>query len=130
MSQAQWPEWLPLRPSLVPLSPYGAPQVEADASLNTNENPFPLSPALVAAISAKVSEVAASLNRYPDRDAVALRGALAQYINSQSATDFDQGNIWAANGSNEIIQSLFLAFGGGARLVSLLRIRCTHSLRA
>ena len=116
MSQAQWPEWLPLRPSLAPLSPYGAPQVEAEASLNTNENPFPLSPALVAAISAKVSEVATSLNRYPDRDAVALRGALAQYINNQSATDFDQGNIWAANGSNEIIQSLFLAFGGGSAL--------------
>jgi histidinol-phosphate aminotransferase len=116
MSQAQWPEWLPLRQSLAPLSPYGAPQVDADASLNTNENPFPLSPSLVAAISVKVGEVAASLNRYPDRDAVALRGALAQYINKQSATDFDDRNIWAANGSNEIIQSLFLAFGEGCAL--------------
>lgn len=116
MSQAQWPEWLPLRQSLSPLSPYGAPQVDADASLNTNENPFPLSPSLVAAISAKVGEVAASLNRYPDREAVALRAALAQYINKQSATDFDDRNIWAANGSNEIIQSLFLAFGEGSAL--------------
>ena len=116
MSQAQWPEWLPLRQTLAPLSPYGAPQVDADASLNTNENPFPLSPSLVAAISAKVGEVAASLNRYPDRDAVALRAALAQYINKQSATDFDDRNIWAANGSNEIIQSLFLAFGEGSAL--------------
>jgi histidinol-phosphate aminotransferase len=116
MTQALWPEWLPLRPSLAQLSPYGAPQVEADASLNTNENPFPLSPALVAAISAKISEVAASLNRYPDRDAIALRTSLAQYINKQSATDFDHVNIWAANGSNEIIQSLFLAFGGGSAI--------------
>ena len=116
MTQAHWPEWLPLRPSLAPLSPYGAPQVEADASLNTNENPFPLSPALVAAISAKVGEVAASLNRYPDRDAIALRTALAQYINARSATNFQEGNTWAANGSNEIIQSLFLAFGEGSAL--------------
>lgn len=116
MSQAQWPEWLPLRQSLAPLSPYGAPQVDADASLNTNENPFPLSPSLVAAISAKVGEVAASLNRYPDRDAAALRAALAQYINKQSATDFDARSIWAANGSNEVIQSLFLAFGEGSAL--------------
>lgn len=116
MTQTPWPEWLPLRPSLAPLSPYGAPQVEADASLNTNENPFPLSPALVKAISKKIGEVAASLNRYPDRDAMALRRALAQYINKQSATHFDQDNIWVANGSNEVIQSLFLAFGESSAL--------------
>ena len=44
MTDSRWPTWLPLRESLTPLSAYGAPQVEAEASLNTNENPFSLSP--------------------------------------------------------------------------------------
>jgi len=116
MTEATWPQWLPIRPNLSALSPYGAPQVEAQASLNTNENPFPLSPELVAAISARVAEVAATLNRYPDRDATALRTRLASYINEESGTNVDSTNIWAANGSNEIIQSLFLAFGAGGAI--------------
>ena len=116
MTQASWPQWLPIRQNLASLSPYGAPQVEAEASLNTNENPFPLSPDLVAAISARIAEVAATLNRYPDRDAIALRTKLADYINTGSSTHFDLTNIWVANGSNEIIQSLFLAFGAGGAI--------------
>jgi histidinol-phosphate aminotransferase len=116
MTETTWPQWLPIRPNLSALSPYGAPQVEAQASLNTNENPFPLSPELVAAISARVAEVAATLNRYPDRDATALRTRLASYINEESGTNIDSTNIWAANGSNEIIQSLFLAFGAGGAI--------------
>ena len=116
MTEATWPQWLPIRQNLSELSPYGAPQVEAQASLNTNENPFPLSPELVAAISARVAEVAATLNRYPDRDATALRTRLASYINEESGTKIDSTNIWAANGSNEIIQSLFLAFGAGGAI--------------
>jgi histidinol-phosphate aminotransferase len=108
---SQWPDWLPLNAGLRPLSPYGAPQVPADAVLNTNENPFPLSPALAKAIATKVEKVATQLNRYPDRDATALRSGLAQFINSLSQTSLTLDNIWAANGSNEIIQSLFLAFG-------------------
>jgi len=107
----QWPHWLPLNSGLRPLSPYGAPQVPADAVLNTNENPFPLSPALAKAISARVEAVATNLNRYPDRDANLLRSGLAVFINSLSQVSFTEKNIWAANGSNEIIQSLFLAFG-------------------
>ena len=116
MTQTNWPQWLPIRSNLAPLSPYGAPQVEAEASLNTNENPFSLSPDLVAAISARVAEVATTLNRYPDRDAIALRNGLASYINTESSTHFDSTNIWVANGSNEIIQSLFLAFGAGGAI--------------
>ena len=111
-----WPSWLPLRESLRPLTPYGAPQVSAAASLNTNENPYSPSPALQKAITDAVARVAADLNRYPDRDATALRSKLAAYINEQSGTQISADNIWAANGSNEIIQSIFLAFAGGAVL--------------
>ena len=112
----QWPTWLPLRQDLRELSAYGAPQVPADAVLNTNENPYPISPELSHAIAAKVLEVSKNLNRYPDRDATVLREKLAYFINRLSATNFTQKNIWAANGSNEIIQSLFLAFGSGNAL--------------
>lgn len=108
-----WPSWLPLRESLRPMSAYGAPQVPAQASLNTNENPYSPSPALQKAITDAVAKVAADLNRYPDRDATALRTKLADYINELSGTKFSADNIWAANGSNEIIQSIFLAFAQG-----------------
>ena len=106
-----WPTWLPLREPLKPMSPYGAPQVPASAQLNTNENPFAPSPALIAAISKRVAEVSETLNRYPDRDAVALRAGLAKYMTAQTGQSFEVANVWAANGSNEIIQSIFLAFG-------------------
>ena len=106
-----WPTWLPLREPLKPMSPYGAPQVTASAQLNTNENPFAPSAALVAAITKRVGEVSATLNRYPDRDSTALRARLAKYIIAQTGVSFDVANLWAANGSNEIIQSIFLAFG-------------------
>ena len=108
-----WPSWLPLRESLRPMSPYGAPQVPAQASLNTNENPYSPSPALQKAITDAVAKVAADLNRYPDRDATVLRTKLANYINELSGTKFSADNVWAANGSNEIIQSIFLAFAQG-----------------
>ena len=111
-----WPSWLPLRQDLQELSPYGAPQLPAEAVMNTNENPYAPSKALAKAIAARISVVALTLNRYPDRDAVVLRSKLAQFINSQSRTKFDTKNIWAANGSNEIIQSLFLAFGAGTAI--------------
>jgi histidinol-phosphate aminotransferase len=111
MTESTWPSWLPLRANLSELSPYGAPQVEADASLNTNENPFPLPEKLIDAIAKEITRVSSSLNRYPDRDALSLRSALASYINSESLTAFTSAHIWAANGSNEVIQSLFLACG-------------------
>ena len=111
MTDSRWPSWLPLRESLAPLSAYGAPQVDAEATLNTNENPFSLSPELVSAIAARISQVAANLNRYPNRDARELRSGLASYINELSGTSLSASQVWVANGSNEIIQSLFLAFG-------------------
>lgn len=116
MSQQEWPSWLPLRSDLRELSPYGAPQLPSLAQLNTNENPYPPSKTLVDAIVRKVGEVAGSLNRYPDRDLVELRKSLANFLNSRSHTHLSEQNIWAANGSNEIIQSLFLAFGGESAL--------------
>lgn len=106
-----WPEWLPLREDLRSLSPYGAPQIDSQARLNTNENPYPPSPALIEAITRRVEEVSSSLNRYPDRDAWQLRAGLAEFLNERSGQSLKAEQIWPANGSNEIIQSLFLAFG-------------------
>ena len=111
MNAKQWPLWLQLREDLTSLSPYGAPQVPAEATLNTNENPYAPSPELAQAIADRVHRVATTLNRYPDRDATVLRTALGKFINSLSGTNFAADSIWAANGSNEIIQSLFMAFG-------------------
>ncbi len=108
---SDWPDWLPLSERLRPLSPYGAPQLPAEAVLNTNESPFALSAQLTSAIASRIEKVATNLNRYPDRDATTLRAGLANFINSLSGTSFTTANIWAANGSNEIIQSLYLAFG-------------------
>jgi histidinol-phosphate aminotransferase len=116
MTQVNWPTWLPLRDDLRSLSPYGAPQLPAEAVMNTNENPYAPSKELAQAISLRVAEVATSLNRYPDRDATKLRSKLADFINSLSKTNLTSENIWAANGSNEIIQSLFLAFGKSSAL--------------
>lgn len=113
---SHWPSWLPLRQNLQELSPYGAPQVPATAVLNTNENPYPPSPALAKAIADRIFNIAQNLNRYPDRDATVLRGKLAEFINGLSATHLTTEHVWAANGSNEIIQSLFLAFGSGSAL--------------
>ena len=113
MTTQNWPSWLPLRKNLRELSPYGAPQIPAQAVMNTNENPYAPSLQLAHAISDRVREVSLTLNRYPDRDAVVLREKLAAFVNSLSNTSFTTSNIWAANGSNEIIQSLFMAFGSG-----------------
>jgi histidinol-phosphate aminotransferase len=116
MSAKQWPLWLPLRDDLSSLSPYGAPQVPAEATLNTNENPYAPSPELAQAIADRVHHVALTLNRYPDRDASVLRTSLSKFINTLSGTSFTADQIWAANGSNEIIQSLFMAFGSRGAL--------------
>ena len=115
---------LPIRDDLKDLHPYGAPQLDVNVQLNTNENPYPPSPALARAITQAVAEVAGTLNRYPDRDAVALRTDLAAYLGHGLGAD----HVWAANGSNEIIQQLFQAFGGpgGPRWASSPRTRCTR----
>ncbi|MFM1788810.1 MAG: hypothetical protein RLZZ12_159 [Actinomycetota bacterium] len=114
MSDKNWPSWLPLRTDLSQLSPYGAPQVDAPVRLNTNENPYNLSDELQTALRDEISKVVKDLNRYPDRDARNLRKALADTISDSSGIRFEPDSIWVANGSNEIIQSILLAFEGAA----------------
>jgi histidinol-phosphate aminotransferase len=106
---------LPLREDLRGKSPYGAPQLEVAVRLNTNENPHPPTQALVDDVTASVRDAAAELHRYPDRDAVALRSDLAAYLSAQTGVPLTVENLWAANGSNEILQQLLQAFGGPGR---------------
>jgi len=106
---------LPLRDDLRGKSPYGAPQLAVPVRLNTNENPHPPTQALVDDVARSVAQVAADLHRYPDRDAVALRRDLASYLTTQTGTQLGVENLWAANGSNEILQQLLQAFGGPGR---------------
>jgi len=114
----KWPDWLPLRESLRSRTPYGAPQVAADARLNTNENPYPLPENVARAIEESIKAVLTGLNRYPDRDALELRKALVGYVKEHvlskttlDVPELDAGNVWPANGSNEVLQSILLAFG-------------------
>lgn len=102
---------LPIRDDLRGRSPYGAPQLDVPVRLNTNENPHPPSAALVSDLAKAVGEAGRELNRYPDRDAIALRTDLAAYLGH----GLDASRVWAANGSNEVIQQLLQAFGGPGR---------------
>ncbi|MCW2608362.1 MAG: hisC, partial [Frankiales bacterium] len=106
---------LPVRDDLVGKKPYGAPQVLDVVQLNVNENPHPPSAGLVAALEKAVGEAAVTVNRYPDRDAVALRTDLAAYLSRQTGVPLDVGRVWAANGSNEVLQQVLQAFGGPGR---------------
>lgn len=106
---------LPLRDDLRGRSPYGAPQLDVAVRLNTNENPYPPPPELVEDVAAAVREAAAELNRYPDRDATLLRADLAAYLSSSTGVRLAKENVWAANGSNEILQQILQAFGGPGR---------------
>lgn len=108
-------EDLPLRDDLRGKSPYGAPQLAVPVRLNTNENPHPPTKALVDDVVRSVREAAVDLHRYPDRDAVALRRDLAAYLTAQTGTQLGFENLWAANGSNEILHQLLQAFGGPGR---------------
>ena len=106
----------PVREDLQGEIPYGAPQIDVPVRLNTNENPFPPSPELAARIGQAVAEAAASLHRYPDREAMALRRDLASYLERESGVSVDAAMVWPANGSNEVMQHIFSAFGGPGRL--------------
>ena len=103
---------LPLRDELRGEEAYGAPQLDVDVRLNTNENPYPPSDALIDELVGEIGKVASDLNRYPERDAVELRRALAAYVSGRTGVDLTEDNLWAANGSNEILQQLLQAFGG------------------
>ena len=102
---------LPLRSNLRGLTPYGAPQLDVPILLNVNENTHGVPADVRAAISAAVTEAAAGLNRYPDREFTDLRKALAEYLGH----GLDETNLWAANGSNEVLQQILQAFGGPGR---------------
>ena len=108
---------LPLRDELRSAAPYGAPQLDVAIRLNTNENPYGPSEAVVADMAAAAGRAARSLNRYPDRDAIALRADLAAYLNGDGADGLRVDNVWAANGSNEVMLQLLLAFAGPGRTV-------------
>ncbi|GAT03234.1 histidinol-phosphate aminotransferase [Mycolicibacterium fortuitum subsp. acetamidolyticum] len=106
---------LPLRENLRGKSPYGAPQLVVPVRLNTNENPHPPTQALIDDVAASVRDAAAELHRYPDRDSVQLRTDLAAYLTAATGVPLTVDNLWAANGSNEILQQLLQAFGGPGR---------------
>jgi len=105
----------PLREELRGIAPYGAPQLDVPVQLNVNENPYPPSPACVADIAAAAGRAAAGLNRYPDREFVALREALARYLSKDAGQEVSSAQVWAANGSNEVMLHLLQAFGGPGR---------------
>ncbi|BCJ45457.1 histidinol-phosphate aminotransferase [Actinoplanes ianthinogenes] len=102
---------LPIRDDLRGKSPYGAPQLDVPVLLNTNENSYPVPDDVVEAIGKAVQAELRDLNRYPDRDVVALRTELASYLGH----GLTAANVWAANGSNEVQQQLLQAFGGPGR---------------
>ena len=96
-----------IRDDLAALPPYRAPQADAPVRLNTNESPYPPPDAVIKELRERVADLA--LNRYPDRDATALRAALGARFSWPGA------GVWPANGSNEVIQTVLLAFGGSGR---------------
>lgn len=102
---------LPLRPELVGEEPYGAPQLDVPVCLNVNENPYSASAEVAAEMAEAV--VAASFNRYPDREFRDLRAQLAAYLGHGLTPD----HVWAANGSNEVMTHVLGAFGGPGRRV-------------
>ncbi|HEX4218989.1 MAG TPA: histidinol-phosphate transaminase [Acidimicrobiales bacterium] len=102
---------VPIRPDLVSLDGYHSPQVDVDVRLNTNESPLPPPDAWLAALQEELGRI--DFNRYPDRQASELRAAVARSHNVRP----DQ--VFCANGSNEILQCLLLAYGGPGRTVAL-----------
>jgi histidinol-phosphate aminotransferase len=102
---------LPIREDLRGKTPYGAPQLDVAVRLNTNENSYPLPEEVTDAIGKALQAELSDLNRYPDRDAVALRTDLADYLGHGLST----AQVWAANGSNEVQQQLLQAFAGPGR---------------
>lgn len=109
MSAAPTAARVPVRDDLAEVSPYGAPQLDVPVRLNTNETPWPPPPSFMDALAARVGGL--GLHRYPDRTATELRTALGGRVG------LPPGRVWAANGSNEVLQQLFQAYGGPGRRV-------------
>lgn len=103
---------LPIREDLRGQVPYGAPQLDVPVSLNVNENTYGIPEAVALSIIEKLAKATVSLNRYPDREFIELRTQLAGFLGH----DLSANQVWAANGSNEILQQLFSAFGGPGRV--------------
>lgn len=99
---------LPIRDDLRGRTPYGAPQKRVPVALNVNENTHPLPEDAAHDIIARVAAAILTLNRYPDREFTALRESLAGYLGSEVTA----ASVWAANGSNEVLQQILQAFGG------------------
>jgi histidinol-phosphate aminotransferase len=100
-----------MRPDLVELTGYHSPQVDVEVRLNTNESPLPPPDEWLAELREEMGRIA--FNRYPDRAATALRAALADHHG------VDPGRVFCANGSNEVLQCLLLAYGGAGRTAAL-----------
>ncbi len=104
-----------LRPDLRGRTAYGAPQLDVAVRLNTNENSHPVPPVVVEAVLAALADDVAGLNRYPDRDFTDLRKALTAYLEKQSGVSVTPEQVWAGNGSNEVLSHVVQAFGGPGR---------------
>jgi histidinol-phosphate aminotransferase len=98
------------RDDLALMAGYHSPQVEVAVRLNTNEAPEPPPPAFLEALTAALAEI--EWHRYPDRSYTALREAIAAHHG------VDPAQVFAANGSNEVLQTLCLAYGGPGRTVA------------
>lgn len=96
-----------IREDLAGVVPYRAPQLEAPIRLNTNESPYPLPAAFAEELAEMVRRI--PFHRYPDREATSLRKGLAERAGHPVE------GLWVANGSNEVIQHLCLAYGGAGR---------------
>jgi histidinol-phosphate aminotransferase len=102
---------LPLRDDLRGLTPYGAPQAPLPVALNVNENTHPVPEEVADDILDGIARALRDVNRYPDREFSALREGFAEYLGH----GLERDQIWAANGSNEVLQHLLQAFAGPGR---------------
>lgn len=112
-------EDLPIRDDLRGQSPYGAPQKHVRVQLNVNENTHPVPADVAEDIVESIRQALTTVNRYPDREFTELRQSLADYLQRGlgSGQTISAEQIWAANGSNEVLQQLLQAFGGPGRTV-------------
>lgn len=115
---------LPIRDDLRGITPYGAPQKAVRIALNVNENTHPIPEAVARSIVESLAAAILKVNRYPDREFTELRESLARYLGHGLTRD----NVWAANGSNEVLQQILQAFGGPGR--SVLGFPPTYSMHS
>lgn len=115
---------LPIRDNLRGLTPYGAPQKAVRIALNVNENTHPIPESVAQSIIESLAVAILKVNRYPDREFTTLRDSLARYLGHGLTRD----NVWAANGSNEVLQQILQAFGGPGR--SVLGFPPTYSMHS